>query len=139
MTTASAAALGEVYYSAAAGRLIDGVNADGSGEYSKLPYEALKARDPDIERLPFEEGWRRYCARAIKAPWEITETRFQEMLNIMPPMKWTGSTFMMGSKLRGDITHIFCRIGSRYFEMQDSCKLTQIEIFERCRPLLKKS
>lgn len=131
---------GEVYYSATNGRMIDQVRPeDGSGLYSKLSFEALKAQTPDIERVPFEEGWQRYCAGAIKAPWEITEEEYTEMLHLMPPLNWKAGTFMCCELLRGDIAHIFCRIDDRYFRMQDSRFLTPIEIKERCAPLLGRS
>jgi hypothetical protein len=69
-------------------------------------------------------------------PVEISAERFNEMLNILPPMKWRGSrgqqTFMMCEFTYADITTIFCCLGERYFEMSDSFTLTHQNIVERC-------
>jgi hypothetical protein len=69
-------------------------------------------------------------------PVEITAERFDEMLNVLPPMKWRGGrgaqSFMMCEFTYADITDIFCEIRGRYFTLSDSCTLTHEDIMQRC-------
>lgn len=71
------------------------------------------------------------------APVEITAERFDEMLNVLPPMKWRGGrgeqSFMMCEFTIAYITTIFCEIAGRYFEMADSYTLTHADIVSKCR------
>jgi hypothetical protein len=57
------------------------------------------------------------------APTETTRERFQDMLEMLPPVAWTDrgatDTFKLLEPTYGPITAIFCRIGDRYYEMSD--------------------
>jgi hypothetical protein len=79
-------------------------------------------------------------AKYKSAPVEITEDRWDEMLNVLPPMKWRSGrgaeSFMISEALTLDLRSIFCRIGDRYFEMTDKQSLTHEQIAEMCLPLL---
>lgn len=67
-------------------------------------------------------------------PKEITEERFLEMLNVLPPMKWrrdvSTESFMISEFLQDDLVMIFCRIGEKYYEMQDVYTLSHPHIVE---------
>lgn len=67
-----------------------------------------------------------------KAPWEIDEVRFDEMLNVLPPCRWQRGDhlewFHMSERLSGNIVTWFGRVGRRYFEMQDEATLTRNEL-----------
>ena len=56
-------------------------------------------------------------------PVEITEDRWMEMLEVLPPVSWkrgaNAETFKLSERTYGAITAIFCRIGDRYFELSD--------------------
>lgn len=72
-------------------------------------------------------------------PLEINRTRFVEMLAVLPPIGWktegNTETFKLSERRRLGITQIFCRIGSRYFGLIDSVKLSHAEIVQRCSAL----
>ncbi len=68
------------------------------------------------------------------------------MLEVLPPIRWEGresvdrwnpeldtESFMLSERTYGNITAIFCRIGERYFEMQDSIFLTYEAIIAKCQ------
>jgi hypothetical protein len=69
-------------------------------------------------------------------PQPITEDRFVEMLEVLPPVGWIrgdgAESFKLSERTSGSITSIFCRIGNRYFEMADSITLPHNEIVTRC-------
>jgi hypothetical protein len=69
-------------------------------------------------------------------PQPISEERFREMLEVLPPQGWHSGdgaeSFKLCERTSGSITAIFCRIGDRYFEMQDSFTLPHNEIVTRC-------
>ena len=70
-------------------------------------------------------GWRR-------APVEITEEQFHEMLNCLPPDDWdmgeAFESFKMCELDAANITGIYCRRGSRYFELHDDRYMRPDEI-----------
>jgi hypothetical protein len=59
------------------------------------------------------------------------------MLNILPPVRWENwdswEVFRMSERTSGTITAIFCRIGSKYFELEDSIFLKSPEILRLCQ------
>ena len=74
-------------------------------------------------------------------PVEITQQRFWDMLEVLPPVAWVRRTieenkdqtldnesFKISERTCGSITAIFCRIGSRYFELQDSITMRHDDI-----------
>lgn len=73
------------------------------------------------------------------APVEINRARFIEMLAVLPPIGWktegNTETFKLSERRRLGITQIFCRIGSRYFGLIGSVKLSHAEIVQRCSAL----
>jgi len=74
-----------------------------------------------------------------KSPVEITEDRFTEMLEVLPPHNWhreTGSeSFKMSEMTCGNYTEIFCRIGEKFYELCDDVHKTHIEIVEMCKAI----
>ena len=58
-------------------------------------------------------------------PKEITEYRFFEMLEVLPPQRWHQGrdceSFELSEHQSGRVTSIFCRFGNRYFEFLDVC------------------
>ena len=70
-------------------------------------------------------------------PIEISAERFHEMLNILPPHDWSGhegaQSFKMSEFVYGSVTTIFCQLGTKYYELAGSCRLTHQDILSRCR------
>ena len=70
-------------------------------------------------------------------PVEIDAERYNEMLEVLPPEQWHGigehtESFKLSERTSGNITAIFCRIGERYFEMQDSVFMKHAAIVAAC-------
>lgn len=76
----------------------------------------------------------------LGGPVEITEARWYEMLEVLPPLKWRGGggtqSFMMCEFTIDDITDIFCKIDGRYFSLSDRFTITHEEIVRRCLELV---
>ena len=70
-------------------------------------------------------------------PVRITEERFCEMLDVLPPEGWIRrdgcESFKLCERTSGNITAIFARIGADYFEMQDSIFTKHDAIIAACR------
>lgn len=73
--------------------------------------------------LTTEDALNRAEAPFISACEEISEDRYLEMLNILPPAGWKtdsdGESFKMCEYTSGRITAIFVRIGERYVTLSD--------------------
>lgn len=126
-----------VFYSAAKRCVIDGMSADGRGVYGRETLEEMRARYPDVEIVPIDTAIERIDAAFRSPPVEITEERFWEMLEVLPPLSWIQRPGTESFKLEeftcGKITQIFCRIGERYFELSDNVTLPHDVIVSRCR------
>ena len=46
---------------------------------------------------------------------EITENQFEEMLNVLPPLRWENGGFFMCEMWTDDVTGFYQQIGDRYF------------------------
>ena len=114
--------------------LRDGEQVGGySGE--TLPQIALRYPGVQLGELgpvsaASDESWK-------SPPVEITADRYMEMLEVLPPVAWKSSrdaeTFKLSERTSGNITAIFCRLGERYFEMQDSIFLKHDAIVDACK------
>lgn len=78
---------------------------------------------PALTLLSPTEALERSEAPFISGVEEISEDRFDEMLNILPPAGWKtdsdGESFKMCEFTCGRITAIFVRIGQRYATFSD--------------------
>jgi hypothetical protein len=90
---------------------------------------------PDLELLTSEEALNRYETPFISSVEEISENRFHEMLNILPPMGWKtdsdGECFKMCEFTAGRVTAIFVRIGGRYATFSDRASTPHRECCRR--------
>lgn len=71
-------------------------------------------------------------------PIAISEERYIDMLEVLPPVAWYGigsaeESFKLSERTSGNITAIFCRLDERYFEMQDSIFMKHADIVTACR------
>ena len=100
----------------------------GCGVYSKMSLAEMQAEHSGIVIGNFDTVVREQDAYWIKPPVEITHERFDEMLNILPPVNWANwslnESFQMSERMAGNVTSIFCRIGTRYFELQDRATIS---------------
>ena len=83
---------------------------DGSPEFVCLTWDELAPLIEAVMQNTYKIGTMQ----------EVSEERFIEMLEVLPPMQWTRSktseSFKLEELTSGDITACFVRIGARYFE-----------------------
>lgn len=93
-------------------------------QYIEILNKARRPGSPEFALYTWEEIAPQLRAAqdgAYVAPWkEITEERFHDMLNVLPPERWERvrgvSIFRMSERTCGDITSHFAQRGQRYFE-----------------------
>jgi hypothetical protein len=117
------------------------------GAYSGKTLEQYKAEHPSILLLTWEEVEQQANDAARQPVSEITEEKYEEMLEVLPPMNccYLGVTasFMLMEMYSGNVTDIFARVHVapnefRYFRLRDLCTLTHGEIIERCMAFMQK-
>jgi hypothetical protein len=124
--------------------IIDTATANGLSTICRESLEQIRVRYPQAELRDFDEVCNEINKlneqRFNQPPSEITEKRWDEMLNIMPPMKWRSGcgaeSFMICEATVSHFHSIFCKVGDRYFEMTGSKFLTHEEIAGRCNTVL---
>jgi hypothetical protein len=66
---------------------------------------------------------------------EITQERYIDQLEVLPPMDWCrsnhGESFKSMEMYAGDVTSIFVRATGRFFEFRDVCTLTHAQVLAR--------
>jgi hypothetical protein len=71
------------------------------------------------------------------APKEVDAERWWDMLEVLPPSRWTraGGTesFHVCEYLSGNFVSWFVRIGERYFELQDVDTMKHGELVALCQ------
>lgn len=108
--------------------------------YSGKTLEALMATHPKAEVMPFSEVLelieQAHQEQTRQAPKRIDQARFDEMLNVLPPMKWrsdsSSESFMLSEATSSHYHLILCRIGADYYELTDSRFLTHAQIVALC-------
>ena len=112
-----------------------GFNGLNFGRYSGKTFEQLSAEYPGLEIGDSATVWAAYYNGLIFPPTRITQQRFFDMLEVLPPEGWhraDGSeSFKMSEYQAGNITSIFVRIGTDYYELQDRATLTHLEILQK--------
>jgi hypothetical protein len=110
---------------------IDFVRPDGLSLYGSKTLEQLTEQYGEVVIIDTESAYRQHCDSYKKAPVEINEERFMDMLEILPPAKWVRhveeESFHVCERIAGNIVSIFVRIGKRYFEMQDEIGLSHAD------------
>lgn len=115
------------------------VMRDGAhvGQYSGETLDQIAVRYPGAalgELGPVTE-FSENCFRS--PPVEITQERFIEMLEVLPPVGWkhdgTGQSFKLSERTSGNITAIFAEIGGKYFELSDSIFTPHAKIMAACK------
>lgn len=72
-------------------------------------------------------------------PEEITEERFMDMLEVLPPCKWRNMSgvewFHVSEHLTGPLVSWFLRVGDKYYEFVDDCSLSSEQLMEKVNKL----
>lgn len=125
----------KVFYDPNRLTIIDVIKPDGKSCVYSESLEQVQQRYPDAEIWGFLDAVTHQENAMISAPVEITEDRFIEMLEILPPVHWVrhgvSESFKMSERTSGSITGIFARIGNRFFEMQNHISMSHEDIL-RC-------
>jgi hypothetical protein len=112
--------------------VFDGVSF---GQYSGQTFEQLAAEYPGLEIGDSATVWAAYYKGLIFPPTRITQQRFFDMLEVLPPEGWHreggSESFKMSEYEAGNITTIFVRIGTEYYELQDQATLTHLQIVQK--------
>ncbi len=98
---------------------------DGSivSVFSFETLEELQVQYADMALMTEDKADALYCTRLFR-PWEeISEARWIDQLDVLPPLDWcstpAGETFKSSEMYSGKVTHIFAQIRGRYFECRD--------------------
>ena len=95
--------------------------------------EALEVM-PFIEALGLAEAASR--ARYCQGPKRISQERYEEMLNILPPENWRRgvgySCFRLSERLSGTIASFFVRIGDSYYQINEDEDADPSALFRAC-------
>lgn len=100
---------------------------------------AVRDRYPGAERMSCDDAWKAIDSAALTRyrhdTTEVSEERFMDALNVLPPLGWTTKvgveSFRISERLWGNITDIYARLGERYFMLSDDIRLPADVIAER--------
>jgi len=117
---------------------IDMLASDGKSHYARETLEQIQIRYPGAEIVDLD-SWIEAKEKALSSnPVEITEDRFMEMLEVLPPQRWQHGknceSFELSEHTSGRVTAIFCRFGEKYYEFQGIAgqSMEQIEHTVKC-------
>lgn len=90
------------------------------------------ARYPAAQRMSCDDAWKAADAVGLERyrqdVSEISEERFHDALNVLPPVGWTTrqgvESFRISERIWGSITDIYARLGDRYFVLSDDIRLS---------------
>lgn len=103
------------------------------GGYSKRTLDQFKDEcGPNVSIMEFDEGYALYQAaqeaKYIGPVKQITQERFEYLLECLPPVNWIRingtESFKFMERLSGDITYIVARIGGGFYEFNDKISLS---------------
>ena len=89
-----------------------------------------------IEAIGLQRAYNRN--KYVKPPVRITEERWDELLNVLPPARWTAHKFFVSECITDDLYTCCFRIrqpdGSwHYYEMVESISCNEEQIWQRIR------
>ncbi|OVZ88299.1 hypothetical protein CBW54_09625 [Yersinia kristensenii] len=96
-------------------------------------------RDLGWELLTVEEARTRFSQANCLPVSEITAERFNDMLEVLPPLDWHfneaggAQSFKMVEMYCGNITDIFAQYGERYFTLRDCVTLPHGDILRKIK------
>jgi hypothetical protein len=99
----------------------------------------IRARHPNAQHMTCDDAWKAADAVGLeqyrKDVSEISEERFNDALNVLPPVGWTTrmgvESFRISERIWGSLTDIYARLGDRYFMLSDDIRLSPGIVAER--------
>lgn len=136
--------LTQCFYVPGQGHIIDSAFQNEAGEWVSHIHRKnlMQMRDeyPDVVLGSLDEWIDADEKRLISAPEEITEERWWEALECLPPESWQnsggGESFVMMEYYSGRITSIYVRLGKRYCTFHDVATLPHLDRLAKARTLL---
>lgn len=135
------------YWSPHERRYIDAIAFDGRGHFSAHSRERLELDHGPLLELTGDELdaeiIRDIEQRAVSSPIEICESRYQEMLEILPPLRLVAgicntSSFRLIEPHAGSIHPTFVRVGDRYFEAMRPLRESHADLVELVERVMDK-
>ena len=104
----------------------------------------MQEKHPTIELIEYDVWYIRQQETFKQEPKVITQERFNEMRDVLPPKDWVAhggsESFKSIENLMGSMTNIFVRVHDAYYELVDCNSLTHAMILKRvCDYLDKKA
>lgn len=94
-----------------------------------------------VSEAEFDEMLEAHYDTLKTEPVEITEERFDEMLEVLPPCRWGTvrgiEMFHVSERLTGNLVSWFARVGGRFFEFTDDASLSAETRVEKIGNVLK--
>jgi len=128
-------------YSHTTGRLHTALTADGVCMFTGKTVEQMQQESAEqLEVMPFTQALElvdaadraRYCT----GPKRITQERYEEMLNVLPPENWRRGVgygcFRLSERLSGTIASFFLRIGDSYYQVNEDEDADPGVLFRAC-------
>ncbi|GAB6013320.1 hypothetical protein [Viscerimonas tarda] len=123
---------------AALASMSDGIHSDYGGE---TPEELrIRENNPALQALSLEEQIpviERYEQSLCKPFEEITEERYWDLLECVPPKRFDGNRFFVGECYYGNLYRFCFRLNGKYYSALRSIILTDKEIEEQIREFEK--
>ena len=109
--------------------------------FSGKTFEQMRQQSGEVlELMPFVQALElteaasraRYC----QGPERISQERYEEMLNVLPPENWQRgvgfSCFRLSERLSGAIASFFVRIGDSYYQINEDEDANVGDLFRAC-------
>lgn len=118
------------------------INPDGTIAYTDgLTVDTYEAANGFPVRVvgddEFNEMIQEFVNGLISAPVEITEERFWEMLEVLPPSKWTHhdgiEMFHVCERITHNLVSWFAHLGDRFFECTARDNINRDELADKFR------
>lgn len=123
------------YFSPSKVSIIDLIDSDGLTSVMRQTAAQVRERYPDAVEKDFDEAYGLFLAASITPPERITEERFLDMLNVLPPVRWVATPsfehFELSEHINGPIVAYFVRAASDYWQFQDKAGMSTAQIVER--------
>lgn len=114
----------------------------GRGHYGGESLDDVRSRYKDVEVVSFEVANRRIEDAIIRGPREVDVDRFDYLLNVLPPCRWTrrGDTesFYVSERITGSVVTWGVRIGERYFELRERTCWSHQDVIASCETFLQR-
>lgn len=128
-------------FSHTTGRLHTALTAEGVCMFSGKTVEEIQQDSGEtLEVMPFMQALEltnaasraRYC----RGPERISQERYEDMLNVLPPENWQRgvgySCFRLSERLDGAIASFFVRIGDSYYQINEDEDANPGDLFRAC-------